>query len=76
MDQRLEVLEGFCKYGPDYNRNVAVAVSDHLLFAQRGDTKAAEHFLLLAEMRAGLMTWDEYESRDPFRPAQQTLAVK
>lgn len=53
--------------GPSYNRGVATSVADFQLFAGRGETRVAEHHLLLAEMRAGVITWDEYRDLDPLR---------
>ena len=67
QQDRLDALGMAMTLGPTYDRNVATALKDALLFDQRGETSAAEHYLLMAEMRASFITWDEYQARDPFR---------
>jgi hypothetical protein len=59
--ERLLALDSYCTYGPSYNQNVASSVSDSRLFLERGEHRAAERYLLTAEMRAGMMTFKEWE---------------
>ena len=64
--QRLAALSRFTDYGPEHDRNVVSALSDHHHFARLGEHDNAEHYLLLAEARAGLYTWEQFLQRDPF----------
>jgi len=66
FEARIAALAPLTLYGPDYNRGVADAIGDARLFASRGEVDAAEHYLLVAEARAGRITFDEFEARDPF----------
>jgi len=66
QQDRLDALGMALTFGPTYDRNVATALKDALLFDQRGEVSAVEHYLLMAEMRANVITWDEYQERDPF----------
>lgn len=52
--ERVSALQPLTQYGPSYNRNVSVALSDSAIFANRGEEEAAE-------MRAGLMSFEEWE---------------
>jgi hypothetical protein len=65
---RVQALGMYCIMGPDYDRSVNTHVRDAILFADRGVVDAAEHHILLAEVCAGKLTWEEYEALDPFRP--------
>ncbi|MHB1973758.1 MAG: DUF2958 domain-containing protein [Acidimicrobiales bacterium] len=64
--ERLAALMPLCRYGSDYNRSVASAVSDYHHFADLGEVVTAEHYLLSAEQRAGYIEWEELVERDPF----------
>lgn len=66
VQERLASLEPLCRYGASYNRGVASAVSDHRHFAELGETDAAEHYLLIAEQRAGYIEWEDFLENDPF----------
>ena len=66
-EDRLAALDRCTHYGPEYDRSVVSALSDHHHFDRLGEHDNAEHYLLLAETRAGLHTWEEYEELDPFR---------
>jgi len=65
---RQEALAAFTQYGPEYRRGVAEALADAHLFASRGEADAAEHYLLVAEARAGVITFEQLEARDPTGP--------
>ncbi|MCL4414586.1 MAG: hypothetical protein M1522_07555 [Actinobacteria bacterium] len=65
---RQDALASFARIGPDYHRGVAEALADARLFAERGDAAAAEHYLLLAEVRAGMITFEQFEANDPLGP--------
>jgi hypothetical protein len=60
-------LRGRTRYGPDYDRGVASAVADSLLFLERENAAAATHYAQLARCRAGEITWDEFCQVDPYR---------
>lgn len=62
---RQDALASFARIGPDYHRGVAEALADARLFAERGDAAAAEHYLLLAGVRAGMITFEQFEANDP-----------
>ena len=62
---RQDALASFTQTGPGYHRGVAEALADARLFAERGDTAAAEHYLLLAEARVGVITFEQFEANDP-----------
>ena len=64
---RLAALDRYTHYGPEYNRDIVTSLGDYHHFARVGEADAAEHHLLLAETRAGLHTWDEFDELDPFR---------
>ncbi|MHB1772080.1 MAG: hypothetical protein ACYCST_10105 [Acidimicrobiales bacterium] len=52
--------------GDDYNSLVADAVNMARCFVgQGGDGVEAEHFLLLAEIRAGAITLEQFREADP-----------
>lgn len=70
FEARIAALAPLTTYGPEYNRGVVDAIGDARLFASRGDADAAEHYLLVAEARAGRITFDEFEARDPFTPVR------
>jgi len=65
---RQEALAAFTQYGPEYRRGVAEALADARLLASRGEADAAEHYLLVAEARAGMITFEQLEARDPTGP--------
>ena len=65
-EERLAALRPLCRYGSQYDRGVAEAVSDHLHFAELHEDDASEHYLLLAELRAGYLDWEDFRSKDPF----------
>jgi Hint domain len=71
----IDRLKHAAETGPDYNRNVAQAVSDARLFLGRGEIGAALRFAYMAQMRAGELTWEEYEVRTK-GPQQQTMGRK
>ena len=64
--RRVADLAPLTSYGPSYNRGVADALGDARLFQSRGESDAAEHYLLVAEARAERISFDEFEARDPF----------
>jgi len=64
-DARFEALAQFTEYGPNYNRGVASNLADAKLFAGRGESDSAEHYLLVAEVQAGLITVERFEELDP-----------
>ena len=65
-EERLAALRPLCHYGLHYDRGVAGAVSDHLHFADLHEDDASEHYLLLAELRAGYLGWEDFCAKDPF----------
>ena len=76
-EERLAALEHLTHYGPDYSRVVEISLSDHRHFERLGEHDTAEHYLLLAEMQAGLRTWDEFVELDPFeRIARERRAAE
>ena len=62
---RQDALAAYTQPGPSYHRGVAEALADARLFADRGDVAAAEHYLLLAEARVGMITFEQFEANDP-----------
>ncbi len=66
IPERIEALVPMSKYGPGYDRNVTAALRDAQLFLDRDQIDAAEHYILLAETRAGMHTFEEYQALDPF----------
>ena len=66
IDERLAALDRFTRYGPEYDRNVVSAIDDYYHFNRLGEHDAAEHYLLLAELRADKYTWEQFSERDPF----------
>jgi hypothetical protein len=62
---RQDALASFTQPGPGYHRGVAEALADARLFAERGDAAAVEHYLLLAEVRVGMITFEQFEENDP-----------
>ena len=69
------ISSGKCTLGPGYNRSVNSHVQDALLFERRSNLDAAAHHLLLAEVCAGVMTWEQFEAVDPFRKGQQRMPI-
>jgi len=65
---RIESLEPFTHYGLSYRRGVADALAAARLFFTRGETTSAEHYLLLAELRAGLIDAEIFTREDPTGP--------
>lgn len=65
-ESRFEALHPLTVLGPGYHRGVAEALRDARLFADRGELEAAEHYLLVAEYRAGAIAFDEFGHLDPF----------
>ena len=65
-EQRIAALVEYTVYGPNYDRNVVSAIDDYHHFNRLGEHDAAEHYLLLAELRAGKYTWGQFLERDPF----------
>ncbi len=63
-EKRLAALRPLCRYGSNYDRGVAEAVSDHLHFASFHEDDASEHYLLLAELRAGYIDWEDFYEKD------------
>jgi hypothetical protein len=55
-------------FGPAYNRAAAEHVAAARRFVERGDwPEAAEHHALLALVATGVISWEEFVERDPFR---------
>jgi len=67
------MLEPFTHYGPQYRRGVVENLADVRLFLSRAEPEAAEHYLLLAEVAAGLISWEMFEANDPFRSQHGTI---
>jgi len=64
FEARVAALLPLTEYGPEYNRGVTSALSDAHHFAGFGQWKSAIHFLLIAELRAKLLTFEEFEVLD------------
>lgn len=61
LEERLDRIPGdMLAYGPNYNRNVATSVSDARHAIRKGDVVGGRYFTAMTEMRAGIITWDEY----------------
>lgn len=60
--ERVAALEPMTHYGPSYSRGVAASLADSALFQARQETEAAERYLLQAELRAKVITFEEYQS--------------
>jgi len=67
--ERVELLRPRTEYGPNFSRGVVEALADATLFFGRGELDAAEHYLLIAEVRGGLLDEEEFNERDPFGQA-------
>ena len=65
-EQRIAALAEHTVYGPSYDRSVVSAIDDYYHFNRLGEHDAAEHYLRLAELRAGKYTWEQFLERDPF----------
>ncbi|MHB8290686.1 MAG: hypothetical protein ACYDEY_15965 [Acidimicrobiales bacterium] len=75
ISDRIESLQPFLHYGPDYRRGVADALQDARLFFGRGEPEAGEHYLLLAELRAEMILIETFEASDPFGPARNAATT-
>jgi len=64
--ERVELLRPRTEYGPNFSRCIVEGLRDAALFFGRGELDAAEHYLLLAELRGGLIDEEEFYKRDPF----------
>ena len=73
FEARISALAPLTHYGPNYNRGAADALGDARLFQSRGESDAAEHYLLVAEARAERISFDEFEARDPFARVRVTV---
>lgn len=65
---RVARLEPFRQGAPKYRRSVADAADQALAYRSRTDASAeqlAEHYILLAELRADIITWEQFAERDP-----------
>lgn len=62
----MQGLEPLTHYGPAYKRAVATHLGDVRLFLGRGQLAAATHYLRLAEVAAGDLTWEDCQALDPF----------
>jgi len=65
--ERVELLRPRTEYGPNFSRCIVEGLRDAALFFRRGELDAAEHYLLIAEVRGGLLAEEEFYERDPFR---------
>ena len=65
-EERIAALVEYTVYGQNYDRNVVSAIDDYYHFNRLGEHDAAEHYLLLAELRADKYTWEQFSERDPF----------
>ena len=65
-EERIAALVEYTVYGPNYDRNVVSAIDDYYHFNRLSEHDTAEHYLLLAELRADKYTWDQFLERDPF----------
>lgn len=62
--ERLFTAYGRC--GPDYHRGVRDAIADARQFLAWGQLQAATHYLLVAQLRAGEISWEDFSAADPF----------
>lgn len=65
LRKRITDLGGYQEQGPHYNRGVRDALADAETFLVRGEIAVAEHWVLIAECRAGAIPVEEFERLDP-----------
>jgi len=65
---RVERLRPRAECGQSFSRGVAEALADARLFFGRGEMATGEHFLLLAELRAGIIDVETFAATDPIGP--------
>jgi len=65
---RVERLRPRTECGPNFHRGVVEALSAAIRFFGWGQIDAAEHFLLLAELRAGIIDVETFAATDPIGP--------
>jgi hypothetical protein len=61
MEDRLNALQDRTQYGPSYNRNVAEPYHTARKMLAAGRTDEASYWTLMAEMRAGLMSFEAWQ---------------
>lgn len=61
-EARVARLMPFLEYGPNYNRNVKASMDDYFLWKERNLAAFAERALLQAEVRAGFITFEEFQA--------------
>ena len=50
------------EYGPGYNRNVSVPYGDARRMLAAGRLEEAEHWILMAEVRLGTITFEQWQA--------------
>ena len=70
LEERIAALSDHCRLGPSYDRSVAAHVADARLFASRGMHDAAYRQVLLAEVCAGLLSWERFCELDPWKASR------
>jgi len=70
MEERIAALAVHCQLGPSFNRSVVSHIADARHLASRGWHDGAYRHLLLAEVCAGVLTWERFCELDPFQASR------
>ena len=62
ISARLDAMVSVTKHGPDYSSNVSVPYSDARRMLAAGRLEEAEHWTLMAEMRFGTITFEQWQA--------------
>ncbi len=70
LEDRICALSDYCLLGPSYDRSVASHIADARLFAGRGMHDAAYRQVMLAEVCAGILSWETFCELDPWKASR------